>query len=139
VLPNGTLVDIFDFAQGSGKNVPGFEIMVQRSTDRGATWSEPIEVAPERAVRVFDPETGVSVRAGGGLPDIAGDSKPASAGYGTLYAVWGDSFGSGKNKEQHSTIVLTQSTDGGLTWSLLSRIDKSPDDVQAFTPSVHVA
>jgi hypothetical protein len=139
VLPGGTLVDIFDFAQGSGKNVPGFDIQVQRSTDRGATWSEPIEVAPERAVRVFDPETGISVRAGGGLPDIAADLNPSSAGYGNLYAVWGDSLGSGKNKTEHSTIVFTESTDGGLTWSPLSRIDKSPGDVQAFTPSVHVA
>jgi len=39
----------------------------------------------------------------------------------------------------HSTIVFTESTDGGLTWSPLSRIDQSPGDVQAFTPSVHVA
>ena len=37
------------------------------------------------------------------------------------------------------TIVFTESTDGGLTWSPLARIDKSPDDVQVFTPSVHVA
>jgi hypothetical protein len=141
VLPNGTLVDIFDFAQGSGKNFPGFEIRVQRSTDRGATWSEPIDVAPERAVRVFDPDTGTSVRAGGGLPDIAVDLNPASAGYGNVYAVWGDSFGSSEQGKSnlHSTIVFTESTDGGLTWSPLSRIDKSPGDVQAFTPSVHAA
>src|SRR5437867_147155 len=73
VLPDGSLIDIFDLAQGSGKNAPGFDIMVQRSTDHGATWSQPSEVAPERAVRVVDPETGVPVRAGGGLPDIAVD------------------------------------------------------------------
>jgi hypothetical protein len=140
VLPDGTLVDIFDVAHGSGKNAPGFDIHVQRSTDHGATWSEPIEVAPERAVRVFDPETGVSVRAGGGLPDIAVDLNPRSGGYGNLYAVWGDSFGSGETKSKpHSTIVFTESTDGGLTWSPLSRIDKSPGEIQAFTPSVHVA
>src|SRR5919204_116203 len=139
VLPDGTLVDIFDFVQGSGKNAPGFDIQVQRSTDHGRTWSEPIEVAPERAVRVVDPDTGARVRAGGGLPDVAVDLNPTSPGYGNLYAVWGDSFGSGKNKTEHSTIVFTESTDGGLTWSPLSRIDRSPDDVQAFTPSVHVA
>ena len=140
VLPGRTLVDIFDYLQGSGNNFPGFDIKVQRSTDLGETWSEPIQVAPERAVRVFDPDTGASVRAGGGLPDIAVDNNPASAGYGNLYAVWGDSLGSGKNKpNQHSTIAFTESTDGGLTWSPLSRIDQSPGDVQAFTPSVHVA
>jgi uncharacterized protein (DUF736 family) len=140
VLPNGTLVDIFDLAQGSAKNAPGFDIQVQRSTDHGATWSGPSEVAPERAVRVVDPETGVSVRAGGGLPDIAVDLNATSPGYGNVYAVWGDSVGSGaKSAKPHSTIAFTQSTDGGLTWSPLTRIDRSPDEVQAFTPSVDVA
>jgi hypothetical protein len=140
VLPNGTLLDIFDHLQGSGNNAPGFDIQVQRSTDHGATWSNPIEVAPERAVRVFDPDTGHSVRAGGGLPEIAVDLNPASAGYGNVYAAWGDSFGSGAmSAKPHSTIVFTESTDGGLTWSPLTRIDQSPDDVQAFTPAVHVA
>jgi hypothetical protein len=140
VLPDGTLLDIFDRAQGSGKNAPGFDIQVQRSTDHGVSWSEPIEVAPERAVRVFDPDTGLSVRAGGGLPAIAVDLNAGSAGYGNVYAVWGDSFGSGeKSAKPHSTIAFTESTDGGLTWSPLSRIDRSPDDVQAFTPAVHVA
>ena len=138
VLPDGTLVDIFDFLQGSGRNAPGFDIKVQRSPDHGATWSAPSEVAPERAVRVFDPDTGASVRAGGGLPEIAVDLNPLSPGYGNLYATWGDSLGSGKNKTEHSTIVFTESTDGGLTWSPLSRIDKS-GDVQAFTPAIHVA
>jgi hypothetical protein len=140
VLPGRTLVDIFDFSHGSGKNAPGFDMQVQRSTDRGVTWSAPIQVAPERAVRVFDPDTGASVRTGGGLPDIAVDLNATSPGYGNIYAVWGDSFGSEKTKlKPHSTIVFTESTDGGLTWSPLSRIDQSPDDVQAFTPSVHVA
>ena len=109
-----------------GEERPGFDIKVQRSPDHGATWSAPSEVAPERAVRVFDPDTGTSVRAGGGLPEIAVDLNPLSPGYGNLYAAWGDSLGSGKNKPEHSTIVFTESTDGGLTWSPLSRIDKSP-------------
>jgi hypothetical protein len=140
VLSDGTLVDIFDVLQGSGHNSPGFDIRVQLSTDHGENWSNPIQVAPERAVRVFDPDTGRSVRAGGGLPDVAADLNPTSPGYGNLYAVWGDSFGSGKTKSDlHSTIVFTESTDGGLTWSPLSRIDQSPGNVQAFTPSVHVA
>jgi len=140
VLPDGTLVDIFDFSHGSGKNIPGFDMQVQRSTDHGATWSAPIQVAPDRAARVLDPDTGASVRAGGGLPDIAVYLNPTSPGHGNIYAVWGDSFGVEKTKlKPHSTIVFTKSTDGGFTWSPLSRIDRSPGDVQAFTPSVHVA
>src|SRR5437899_2379601 len=89
VLPDGSLVDIFDSLQGSGRNVNGYAIRVQRSTDHGQSWSQPITVAPERSVGVVDTETGRSVRAGGGLPDIAVDRNPTSLGYGNLYAVWG--------------------------------------------------
>src|SRR6478672_1397131 len=53
--------------------------------------------------------------------------------------VWCDSFGSEKtNGKVHSTMVFTQSTDGGLTWSPLARIDKS-GDAPAFVPSLAVA
>jgi len=138
VLPDRTLVDIFDVAQGSGKNFPGFDIHVQRSTDLGETWSEPIQVAPERAVRVFDPDTDRSVRAGGGLPDIAVDRNQASPGYGNVYAVWGDRVGSPK-KTPYPTVVFTESTDGGLTWSSPLKVNQSPAGVQAFTPAVAVA
>ena len=139
VLPNGTLVDAFDLAQGSGKNEPGFDTKVMRSTDHGATWSQPIEVAPDRSVGTTDPDTGARVRTGCFLPLIAVDRNPNSPGYGNLYVVWCDSFGSAKtNGKVHSTMVFTQSTDGGLTWSPLARIDKS-GDAAAFVPSIAVA
>jgi hypothetical protein len=139
VLPDGTLVDIFDFLQGSGNNTPGYDTKVMRSTDHGATWSDPIEVAPSRSVATTDPDTGRGVRTGCFLPLIAVDLNRGSPGYGSLYAVWCDSFGSTKtNGKVHSTIVFTQSKDGGLAWSSLARIDKS-GDAQAFVPSVAVA
>jgi hypothetical protein len=139
VLPDGTFVDIFDFLQGSGNNTPGYDTKVMRSTDHRATWSQPIEVAPDRSVGVTDPDTGGRVRTGCFLPLAAVDLNPASPGYGNLYAVWCDSFGSTKtNGKVRSTIVFTQSTDGGLTWSPLARIDKS-GAAQAFTPSIAVA
>jgi hypothetical protein len=139
VLPDGTLVDIFDFLQGSGKNEPGYDTMVMRSTDHGTTWSQPIEVGPDRSVGVTDPDTGQRVRTGCFLPLVAVDRNVGSPGYGNLYAVWCDSVGSAKtNGKVHSTVVFTQSTDGGLTWSPLARIDNA-GAAQAFTPSVSVA
>jgi hypothetical protein len=139
VLPDGTLVDVFDMLQGSGRNTPGYETMVMRSTDHGATWSDPIEVAPDRSVGTSDPDTGARIRTGCFLPLIAADLNRGSPGYGNLYVVWCDSFGSEKtNGKVHSTMVFTQSTDGGLTWSPLARIDKS-GDTAAFVPSLAVA
>ena len=139
VLPDGTLVDVFDKLQGSGRNTPGYDTMVMRSTDHGATWSDPIEVAPDRSVGTSDPDTGARIRTGCFLPLIAADLNRGSPGYGNLYVVWCDSFGSEKtNGKVHSTMVFTQSADGGLTWSPLARIDKS-GDTAAFVPSLAVA
>ena len=38
-----------------------------------------------------------------------------------------------------SKIAFSQSTDGGLTWSPVIRIDQSPGDIPAFVPQIHVA
>jgi hypothetical protein len=133
VLPNGTLVDIFDLGQGSGKQpakASKFDEAVMRSTDKGVTWSNPILIGPEEARAVSDPDTGERVRTGGGLPDIAVDP-----GNGNLYAVWETSSFSGFD---HNDIAFSRSLDGGLTWSTPIKVNATPAPVAAFTPSVHV-
>src|SRR6266508_613657 len=138
VLPDGTLLNIFDNLQSVGHGRNRYDIKVVISTDRGETWSDPIEVALERAIAPVNPDTGTSVFVDLGRPDLAVDLNPSSPGYGNIYAAWAASFGSPK-KTPYSNVVFTESTDGGLTWSPLVKVNRSPAGVQAFTPAVDVA
>ena len=81
---------------------------VQRSSDKGITWSAPITVADHRAVGTRDPDTTNTVRDGTLVPTIA-----AGPG-GQLWVAWQDArFSAG----QRDAIVLSRSGDGGRTWS----------------------
>jgi hypothetical protein len=132
VLPNGTLVDIFEDLNGSGlqPSPNQFHQSVIRSTDKGVTWSKVIDISTDGSVAVRDPDTGAFVRSGAGLPDIA------VAPNGTLYAVWSDGRFSGF---AHDDVALSRSTDGGLHWSSPIKVNASPSGVAAFTPSVDVS
>jgi hypothetical protein len=74
---------------------------------------------------------GQAVRSSDFLPEFA--ANPVN---GNLYAVWQDARFSPTGA---SKIAFSQSTDGGLTWSPVIRIDQSPGDTQAFLPQIHVA
>jgi hypothetical protein len=132
VLPNGTLVDVFEDLNGSGAQpAPNqFHESVIRSTDHGATWSKVIDISTDGSMVVRDPDTGAFERTGAGIPDIA------VAPNGTLYAVWSDGRFSGFT---HDDVALSRSTDGGLTWSAPIKANASPAGVAAFTPAVDVA
>ena len=127
-LPDGSIVDVFEeIDSASGNNSTG-NIKVMRSTDQGATWSAPVTVTQDLSVGTRDPNTGAAVRDGGFLPQMA-----AGAG-GQLVVVWQDSrFSSG----QHDGIALSQSSDGGQTWSAPVEINSVPS-VEAFTPSIAI-
>ena len=132
VLPNGTLVDIFEDLNGSGRqrSPNQFHESVIRSTDKGVSWSKVIDISRDGSIAVRDPDTGAGIRAGAGLPDIAVGPD------GTLYAVWSDGRFSGFT---HDDVALSRSTDGGLTWSNPIKVNASPSGVAAFTPSVDVS
>jgi hypothetical protein len=138
VLPDqdGTLIDVFNMGKGSGKqrSPNQFTQSVIRSTDHGTTWSSrPITVALDFDVPVVDPDNpGDFVRAGTFLPDIAADPNDATK----VYVVWADGRFSGG---AHPDVVLSRSTDKGLTWSTPIKVNKTPVDVAAFTPSVDVS
>ena len=128
----GTLVDGFDliFTKG-GKGSPraSFNVAVIRSTDGGTTWSDPTIVSGMAVASVTI--AGHDVRTSDVLPDFA--ANPVN---GNVYAVWQDGrFGSTGNAK----IAFSQSTDGGLTWSPVIRIDQSAGSTPAFTPKIRVA
>jgi hypothetical protein len=132
VLPNGTLVDVFALGKGSGvqPSVNPFTMSLIRSTDKGLTWSKVIDISTDQAVADRDPDTGQEVRAGAGLLDVGVDHAN-----GNIYAVWEDARFSGG---AHNDIAFSMSTNGGLTWTTPVKINQTPNNATAFTPSVEV-
>ena len=100
-----------------------------RSTDKGNTWSAPIEIDRMITDGVTDPADGHPVRTGDLIPQIAVDDQS-----GALYVVWQDDRFTGQEQ-----IALSKSTDGGLTWTTAQRISTVGGVNQAFNPTVRVA
>jgi hypothetical protein len=130
VLPDGTLLDVFDSGDFSNAGRASFAEAVIRSTDHGQTWSKKaVVVGADEDIGVSDPFTGAPLRTGAGLPDIAVDRSS-----GAVYVVWEDARFSGLQREG---IAFAKSTDGGLTWSTPQQVNQVAT-TQAFTPSVMV-
>lgn len=88
-----------------------------KSTDGGATWTQPQLIAPFNSVGVIDPNTGRPARVGDGLEEVAID--PSS---GKLYAVYETSSTFQKQLKQSTgtwddEIDLVTSANGGATWN----------------------
>jgi hypothetical protein len=130
VRPNGELVMVFNLIRNVGENRNrGFTAAVMRSTDKGDTWSAPIEIDRMITDGVRDPADGHAVRTGDLIPQIAVDE-----GNGDLYVGWQDDRFTGEEQ-----IAFSRSTDGGLSWSATRRISTVGGVNQAFTPTVRVA
>jgi hypothetical protein len=130
VLPDGDLVMLFNLIRNVGApSNRGFTAAVMRSTDKGDTWSAPIEIDRMITDGVRDPADGHDVRTGDLIPQIAVDDES-----GNLYVVWQDDRFTGQEQ-----IAFSRSTDGGLTWSPTSRISTVGGVNQAFIPTVRVA
>jgi hypothetical protein len=132
VLPDGTLIDGFNLihAATNRHGTRGNNVALVRSTDKGLTWSDDIQVNRLLVDEVTDPETGHDVRTGDILPDWAVDPRN-----GNIYVVWMDRR---FNDADHDDILLARSRDGGLTWDAPVVADHTPRGVDAFTAMVDV-
>jgi hypothetical protein len=121
VLPNGTLISVFILYRNSAT------IEVIRSLDHGSTWSAPIVVAANETIGTVNAKTQKALRTGSGLPNATVDPTT-----GAIYVTWADARFSGFKRDG---IALTQSLDGGLTWTQPVQVNQAAN-VQAFTPAV---
>ena len=124
----GTLYDFFNYIH-SPDSAP-YNVAFVKSTDGGATWTQPQTVASILTVGVIDPNNGFQIRTGDIIPEPAIDPKT-----GQLYAVWQDSRFNGGHFDE---VALSTSTDGGATWSTPIRVN-TPTGKAAFTPTVKVS
>jgi hypothetical protein len=120
IMANGDLVIVYnDVTAGAFTFFGGYAAV--RSTDGGATWSDPVTITQA------DPyaEEGASLRAPN-VPSAAVDSD------GTIWVAFQDQrFGSGRND-----ILLTTSTDEGQSWSPPLNATPGEANVDHFTPGI---
>ena len=131
VLPNGTLVNLYLLANASPFLPPSvprtpWDVMVQRSTNQGNTWSAPKRIAridPPSAPK--DPGTGAVVRA---YNEISAAVGP----HGSIYVAWNVI-----RSRRSSQILFSKSRNGGRGWSAPRAV--ATLHTQAFLPSLAVA
>jgi hypothetical protein len=91
----------------TGSGVGGAAVVVSRSIDGGLTWSAPVVVSAATGNNNYDKNW------------TACDNWPASPFYGNCYTTW-DDFSQGDR------LLMSTSTDGGVTWSPKASPDGSP-------------
>ena len=124
VGPGGVLHAVWQHATRLGpNNYRDFRVTAARSEDGGATWSAPIDIAVPSLLEIPD------LRTGSGIPSAAIDPRN-----GTLYVAWQDDrFSPG-----FSQVILSRSTDGGVTWSAPKLVSTGPKKAPSFTSAVAV-
>ncbi len=106
-------------------------IEIDRSTDGGVTFGIDRTVAGIDELR--SPLPGASFRVPT-FPAIAVD-RSGGPNRGNVYVVWSDEMGVGAGPD----ILLSRSTDGGLSWSLPIRVSDDSNGSYQFFPAIAVA
>jgi hypothetical protein len=123
----GTLLNVF-MQIDTVANRSTATLRIMRSTDKGLSWEAPITIADSRSVGTRDPDTGIAVRDGAVIPQIA------TGRGGTLWVAWQDARFSGGLRD---AIAVSRSSDGGRTWSEPLAVNREPA-VAAFIPTLQV-
>jgi hypothetical protein len=136
---NGTLYDFFTLIQNasnSGGN-RGYTVAYVKSTDGGATWTNPFVINAMQTVGVRDANNLNPYTNAKPAPSRTGDIIPEpaiNANTGQLYVVWQDSrFNNFANDE----VVISTSSDGGATWSAPKLVNDHTGQ-PAFNPTPYV-
>lgn len=131
--PSGKLLDFFTHIDAQGNT----SIATVSSFDHGFSWSRnPILVAPTIAVGAVTPESHQPLRDTSLL-----FSPSVDPNNGHLYVAWEQPAG----RPALSSILLTESTDNGRTWSKPIKINKTPANAtnrlrgQAFNATIVAA
>jgi hypothetical protein len=139
--PMGTLFDFTDLIVSPNTPKQGTRsndlLAFVKSTDGGTTWTAPQVIAPFNSLGVHDPNTGQLLRVGDGLAEVAIDAN------GKLYAVWESSTNYDKSLNQSAgawddEILLTSSSDHGMTWSTPAVVHHLDSGLPTYTPTVAV-
>jgi hypothetical protein len=128
VLPGDVVLDVFTELDTSASGLTTALARLVRSLDHGTTWSAPITIAELQPVGTSDPRTGQAVRDGADIVSVS-----VGPG-GVVYVAWQDGRFAGGALDG---IAMTQSADGGSTWSTPVEVNGDPS-AQAFTPTIHV-
>jgi hypothetical protein len=136
VLGDRTLVNVFTLIDDGE-----LSLAVQRSSDRGRTWSQPTIVERIHSSvntprgGVIDPADGRRVRTADLIPQTAADPRRRSR---NLYIVWQDlRFAAPGGAFENDQVLIVSSHDGGRTWTDPKRVSGNRR-VQAFTGAVQV-
>jgi hypothetical protein len=135
----GTLYDFFNLIRNASNahGQRGYNVAFVKSTDGGATWSQPSVVASLQTAGVTDPNNLDPETNEPPAPSRTGDIIPEPAinpTTGQLYVVWQDSRFNGSANDE---VVLSTSSDGGATWSAPELVNAHTGQ-PAYDPSVYV-
>jgi hypothetical protein len=140
---SGALFDFFNLIQNasnSGGNRGG-NVAYVKSTDAGATWTEPSVVAALQTAGVQDANNLNPYTNSAPAPSRTGDIIPEPAidpNTGQLYVVWQDARW---NNFANDEVAISTSSNHGMTWSAPERVNSHSETgtgPPAYDPSVYV-